>query len=440
MNVPPSFWYGFYNLVCIPLLYVGMQVARIFTPKVREGIRGRVGLFRRLAQARDALEPGRRFVVIHCASAGEFEAARPLLGALKKRLPHLKAHVTCYSPSGLKPLSRAAEVESYSYLPFDDRRSVRRFLDLLDPAAVLFIKHDVWPNMVWAAQARGLPALWVNANLHSHTRRLSFPFQGMNRAFLDRLSAILTVGDDHALRLSRLVNPGVIEVTGDSRYDRTLERMAGAASPAQHLPEAWSQGRRVIVGGSTWGPDQRILVPAFARLKSDFPDLRLLLVPHEPGEEFLTDTAAYLEAYGLTHARLTRLNGTSPDAEVLVVDKVGILAALYRSAWAAYVGGAFGHGVHSVLEPAVFHLPLFFGPKHYMSHEAGALIQRGGAWEVGSPADLEARLRLLLHDEQAWKRAAEASGGLVQNGAGATDRILDRLERLLATDRTDRQG
>jgi len=428
------FWFFLYNALVIPALFCGMEIARFCNAKVREGIRGRKGLFRRLKQAKADLEPGRRFVIIHCTSAGEFEAARPILEKLKQRLPGLKAHVTCYSPSGMRSLEKAAGVESFSYLPFDDLNSVRRFLSVMDPAAFLIVKHDIWPNMVCVAAERKIPVLWINANLHSRTKRLGFFLRGLNRSFLNQISEILTVGDDHALRLTRLVSPEKVEVVGDSRYDRTIARLSQVSdSPLDAIPQEWLRASRVIVAGSTWGPDQRVLIPAFATLKTENSTLRLILVPHEPKPRFLQDTHFYLDGYRLKHSLYSQLGGDSLDADVLIVDKVGILAALYRAAWAAYVGGAFGEGVHSVLEPAAFHLPIFFGPRYYMSHEAGALIQRGGAWSVNSPFELEEHLRRLLQDETARQAAAQASGDLVKSGVGATDRIIDHLEKALQT-------
>jgi 3-deoxy-D-manno-octulosonic-acid transferase len=432
MKTPKSIWYYLYNLVIIHAMYFGVRVAGLFNDKIRMGVRGRHRLFEALSQARASLEPGRRFVVIHCASAGEFEAARPLLTALKQRLPHLKAHVTCYSPSGMRGLSQAPEVESYSYLPFDHRRSARKFLKILNPAAVIIVKHDVWPNLVWAAAEAGLPSLWVNANLHQHTRRLWFWTKNLNSSFLNHLTAVLTVSQDHARRLEKLVDPGKIHVIGDSRYDRTLDRLTHANGEVSvNLPTTWGNGARIIIGGSTWGPDQRLLIPVFARLKQTWPDLHLILVPHEPAEDFLTDTITYLDGYGLTGARYTQLNGRIPSLDVLIVDKVGLLASLYHAAWAAYVGGAFGQGVHSVLEPAVFNLPLFFGPKHYMANEANALISAGGAWSVTSANELENHLRRLLEDDRFRQAAAKASGDFVRAGAGATGRIIDFLERAI---------
>jgi 3-deoxy-D-manno-octulosonic-acid transferase len=427
------FWFSFYNLIIIPLLFAAMEIARLFLPKVRDGIRERRGLFSSLHTAASKLEPGRRFVVIHCTSAGEFEAARPVIASIKERLPAVKVHVTCYSPSGMKLLKKAEEVESYSYLPFDDLRSARRFFQILNPAAFLIVKHDVWPNMVWAASSRNIPIFWINANLHSRTRRLKPLSRCLNRSFLREIDEILTVGDDHALRFARLVSPAQVHVIGDSRYDRTLERARMPVDGAEIKVLGEKLGAlRVIVAGSTWGADQRILIPVFAKLKNEYHDLRLILVPHEPKEEFLADTQDYLEGYGLSYSFYTKLNGEQKASDVYVVDKVGVLASLYRLAWAAYIGGAFGKGVHSVLEPAVYRLPLFFGPNYYMSHEAAGLVQRGGAWTVASAPELEERLRSLLDEARNWETAAQASGDFVRNGAGATERIVAHLERYLS--------
>ena len=427
------FWFLFYNAVVIPLIYLGMQAIRPFNAKVRQGIQEHRGLFQRLHEIKQRQKPDLRTIVIHCASAGEFEAARPVLSLLKKRVEKLHIHVTYFSPSGEKPISKAPEVDSYSYLPFDDFLSVRRFFHILKPDAFLIVKHDVWPNMVWMAAKKGIPSLWINANLHEKSRRLGLFGRGFNSSFLSQLSVIVTVGDSHSERLTRLVSPVKVLVEGDSRYDRTVDRMKQSEEESKKLlPSEWLDGKKVILGGSTWGPDQRILVPAYAALKRDFPDLYLILVPHEPNQEFLADTEYYLQGMNLRPVRYSQLDRNLPASDVLLIDKVGILATLYRSVWVAFVGGAFGDGVHSVLEPAVYGLPLFFGTRYYMSHEAQSLIQRGGAKSVTTPEKFEQHLRRYLEDEQTWKQAADESRRLVERGLGATDRIVDCVQRLLS--------
>jgi 3-deoxy-D-manno-octulosonic-acid transferase len=437
MSKSNPFWFLLYNSIAIPVLYVGAQIARLFNSKIKRGIKERKGLFRRLVEIRRSLPEEKRIIVVHCASAGELEAARPVLKAIRRHFPDLWIHVTCYSPSGIKPLSKAGETDSYGYLPFDDPISAGRFFRILDPAAFLVVKHDIWPNMIWAASRKNIPCLWINANLHEKSRRLTWIGKGFNRSFLNRLSAVLTVGDAHALRLTSLVSPLKIEVVGDSRYDRAEERLKQGEEDAEEpLKADWFEGKKVIVAGSTWGPDQRILVPTYAALKKEYSDLFLILVPHEPHEDFLSETNYYLRGYHLKPIRFSQLNGELPASDVLVIDKVGILAKLYRYAWVAYVGGAFGEGVHSVLEPAVYGLPLFFGPRYYMANEAKDLIQRGGARSVGSSDQLKEAMRLYLEDAQAHHAAARASRRVVELGLGATDRIIGHLARHLKLSET----
>jgi 3-deoxy-D-manno-octulosonic-acid transferase len=297
---------------------------------------------------------------------------------------------------------------------------------------MIFVKHDVWPNMVWAGIDAGIPVIWINANLHEKSRRLGLLGRGLSRSFLNDLTAVLTVADSHALRLTKLLSPEKIEVVGDSRYDRTADRMSQTEQTGSQLvPASWTEGKKVLLGGSTWGPDQRVLIPAYAELKKEFPELYLILVPHEPHPDFLADTDYYLYGKGLRPVRFSQLNGDLPHSDVLVVDRIGILANLYRSAWVAYVGGAFGEGVHSVLEPAVYSIPLFFGPRYYMSHEAQALLECQGAKCVSSSGELETGLRQYLEDRTAWQRTAEASRKLTQSGQGATERIVDYMQKII---------
>lgn len=432
MNFPHVFWFIIYNTIVIPLLFLGIQIVRPFNSKVRQGIQEHRGLFSQLLDIKKRQKPGIRIIFIHCASAGEFEAARPILSLLKSRCQNLHIHITYFSPSGKKPISNAPEVDSYSYLPFDNYFSVRSFFHILQPDGFLIIKHDVWPNMVWMAAKKNIPTLWINANLHEKSRRLTLIGRGFNRSFLSQLSAILTVGDSHAARLSRLVSPSKVVVLGDSRYDRTIERMKQSQQNANELlPSDWLSNKKVIIGGSTWGPDQRIIIPAYAALKREYPDLFLILVPHEPSPEFLADTEYYLQGLNLQPVRYSQLKDVFSNSDVLLVDKVGILAALYRTAWVAYVGGAFGDGVHSVLEPAVYGLPLFYGPKYYMAHEAQSLVQRGGAKSVSSSQQFGQYVRNYLDNPQNWKEAAEQSRYFAQKGLGATERIINHIQKVM---------
>ncbi|MBU1882059.1 hypothetical protein KKA08_08485 [bacterium] len=336
-------WRLAYNAAIIPSLYLSLQVARLFNKKVQAGIKEREGLFERLEEIRRQIPENHSVIVIHCASAGEFEAARPLLDAFRKKISNAWLHVTFYSPSGSKPISKAAEVDSYSYLPFDAFFAAKRFFDILNPAAFIIVKHDIWPNLIWEAQRRSIPSFWINANLHRRTRRLSWFGKGLNRSFLKALTGVLTVDDEHAIRFSELISPTNIDVLGYSRYDRTLQRMQSAREKAGSiLADGSLAGKKVIVAGSTWGPDHRIIIPAYAALKKKYPDLFLILVPHEPHESFLSETTQYLRGYGLNPIRYSQLSGGLSHVDVLVIDKIGILAVLYQYAWIAYVGGAFG--------------------------------------------------------------------------------------------------
>jgi 3-deoxy-D-manno-octulosonic-acid transferase len=225
--------------------------------------------------------------------------------------------------------------------------------------------------------------------------------------------------------------PVEIEVCGDSRFDRVVER-ARESRALDRLPAGFLDGER-IVGGSTWEPDEDLLLPAFAELWRERPDLRLLLVPHEPREPQLERLAQRLDELGLRHLRLSALDqGRVWDGEpVLIVDQVGLLAGLYASASVAWVGGGFTTGVHSVIEPAAFGLPVLFGPRHHVSQEAQDLLACGGAREISSLAEARAQVRLLLEDSAERAAIGAAATRLVESRTGTSLRLLERLLRLL---------
>jgi len=423
-------WFLVYNVAIIPFLYISLQLARLFNKKVNAGIKDRAGLFDQLKEIQKQIPENNIVIVIHCASAGEFEAARPIVKELHDKITNAWIHVTFYSPSGKKPISNAEEVDSFSYLPFDSFFAAKRFFDILKPGTFIVVKHDIWPNLIWETARRSIPSFWINANLHRRTRRLTWFGKGLNRSFLEALTGVLTVDEEHAVRFSELISPLNISVLGDSRYDRTRRRMELARENTEILiKDQLLDNRKVIVAGSTWGPDQRIVIPAYAELKKIYPELFLILVPHEPHEAFLSETTQYLRGYGLNPIRYSQLNGGLSHVDVLVIDKIGILAALYQYAWIAYVGGAFGDGVHSVLEPAVFGIPVFFGPKYYMA--AISLVRHQGGHSVESSDELRHLLESYLKNEEFYATDAGNSQKLVDRGFGATERIVNHIKQYL---------
>ncbi|MBI1967300.1 MAG: hypothetical protein HYS40_04870 [Gemmatimonadetes bacterium] len=416
----------------VRLAETAAPLAARFDPKLARGLAGRRGLTERLAAwARGHRDPRRPLVWVHAPSVGEGLQAKPVLETLRAEHPDWQLAYSFFSPSAER-LASNLPVDVTDYLPFDRPRDVALALDALRPAALVFSKLDVWPELTLAAARRGVKLGLISATVSPESSRLRWPALQWGRpayAALDRVGAISA---EDARRLERLgARPGAIEVTGDTRYDSVAERaerLDRAREPFARLAAARrgaGGGPFTIVAGSTWPPDEAVVLAAFADFLGQVPRARLILAPHEPNPDHLARIAQRVVALRLPRpVRLSQLERPDPGP-VIVVDRVGVLADLYALSDAAYVGGGYHReGLHSVLEPAVFGVPVVFGPAWRMSREAGLLLERGGA--VALPADgrhpLLAQWLVWHHDPASRRAAGEAAKHIVEEGRGAAER------------------
>lgn len=238
-----------------------------------------------------------------------------------------------------------------------------------------------------------------------------------------RLAKVAAISEADAERFGAL---GVAKrrrsVMGDARFDQVLQRAAGAGN-SPWVQRLASQQHFTVVAGSTWPADERALVAALAAARPWSPPLRLVLAPHEPTPEHLGGTEALLQAAGFSSQRLAEVADSPVTADVVLVDRVGVLGDLYALADLAYVGGGWGTaGLHSVLEPAAFGAPVLFGPRHANAREAQELVDLGGAFSAASEDDLAARIRSLRDDREARGVAGAAAAAYVESGRGAAGR------------------
>lgn len=326
-------------------------------------------------------------------------------------------------------------------------------LDALQPSALVFSKLDVWPNLVRGAHARGVPTALLSATMASGSGRQG----GFARALLhDAYAALDSVGAIDAENAKRLEQLGVskdrLQVSGDTRFDQVWAR-AQNVDRTSALLRALHSARPTLVAGSTWPADEAVLLPAWLDLKAKVPNARLIIAPHEPTAAHLNPIQSWARAHTLTikllsevspsaaddrlsnsnaaaQSTITTLNTT--DADVILIDRIGVLGDIYAVADAAFVGGAFHKaGLHSVIEPAAFGRPVVFGPSYGMSREAGLLLQHRGASSVSSAAQCTAALVSYLADAAERQRAGAAAKALVQSELGAAGRSLQLVLRLL---------
>jgi 3-deoxy-D-manno-octulosonic-acid transferase len=400
--------------------------------KLARGIRGRERVLERMeAWARRSRDPARPLVWFHAPSVGEGLQARAVMEEFRARRPDAQVVYTFFSPSA-EGLARRVPADYADYLPLDLPAGVERALDLLRPEVLAFSKTDVWPNLTRAAAERGTRLALLSATLPAGSSRLGLPARALLAASYRRLDRVAAISADDAARFAALGVPAERRtVMGDARFDQVWARAAAVDRDSDLLRPLRDDARVVIVAGSTWPADEERLVPALARLPRD--RWRLVLTPHEPTEAHLAGAEALLAKHGLRSRRLGAVSGTTPpDEEVVLVDRVGVLGDLYAVAGLAYVGGGWGTaGLHSVLEPAAFGLPVLFGPRHANAREAGELVRAGAAFSVANESELERRLRDLLANPDARATAGAAAHAYAAAGRGAAGRGAGVVEELM---------
>ena len=423
-----TFWSAFYNFLFIPLFWALLKISTLFNQKIRRGMQGRKELFKQIECDIKKLKSKRR-VWFHSSSMGEFEQAKPIITALRKKYRDINIIVTFFSPSGYDHSKHYKLADIITYIPFDTKTNARRFLDLLQPTAAVFVRYDVWPNHLWELSARGIPAFIANATMRTSSARFFPLIKNFHRLLFNNFASILTVSAKDADTFGRfgLTHP-FLQAIGETRYDQVWQRSAEAKK--KHLiPPAILKKKKVFLAGSTWPEDEEALIPGIKKILQYDSNVLVILVPHEPTIDALEDIEIKLGAKTRS-IRFSNLNDYRGE-RIIIVDSVGILMALYQYADVAYVGGSFRQGVHNVLEPAVYGIPVIYGPKHTNSQEALELVRRGGGFVVNDLQECYRTLRTLLDNEEVKKTAGNIALKLVKENIGATERFIKHLERSL---------
>jgi 3-deoxy-D-manno-octulosonic-acid transferase len=392
--------------------------------RARRGIRDRYRAWG--STQRDRSRP---LLWIHAPSVGEGLQARPVLELVRARRPDAQLAYTHFSPSALA-FARDLDVDFRDYLPFDTPGDARVALESLAPTALVFSKLDVWPVITREARARGVRLGMISATLSRGSSRRSRTASALLRDAYASLEVVGAIDDADADRLVQLgVRSNVIVITGDTRYDQVWLR-AQRVDRASPLLERLRNARVTIVAGSTWPADEAVLLPAFETLRRGAASPRLIVAPHEPTANHVGRVLDWASGAGLLAARLDEPNANSAD--VVVIDRLGVLGELYALADIAFVGGGFhAAGLHSVLEPAAFGVPVLFGPRHDNSRDAALLAQRGGGSSVSNETDLAKRARTWVTDAAARREAGDYARALVRSGLGAAERSFELVKRLL---------
>lgn len=399
----------------VGLYHAGIRIAARWNPKARAWVTGRQALWERLENKRAEL---RGCLWMHCASVGEFEQGRPVLERIKAERPELPVLLTFFSPSGYEARKDYPLATHVDYLPPDSSANGRRFIELVAPRAAVFVKYEFWYHHLHALKAKGVPTFLVSAIFREGQPFFKW-YGGAWRSMLACYTRIFTQ-DEASKDLLTGIGITNVSVSCDTRFDRVLAIVAAD----EVLPEAErfraSGKSAVLLCGSTWPADDDLIREACEAHSGLRP--RFIVAPHELSPQGLDTLRAKYPSRSNNWSDAHTLD----DPKALIVDRMGLLARLYKYADIAYVGGGFGDGIHSLLEAAAWGKPVIFGPHRHKFPEAQGLIDTGGGFEVRSAADMQAVLRE-LSDPAALEVASRAAERYVRERAGASERVARSL-------------
>ena len=394
-----------------------VMLAFPFNKKARTILRGQRNPFKILKQQ---VDKNARYVWFHAASLGEFEQGRPLMERFRREHPEYKILLTFFSPSGYEVRKNYSGADIICYLPFDTPSNVYRFLHLIRPEMAFFIKYEFWADYMWACHHYHIPFYSISSIFRPN--KIFFRWYGKTYSRVLRHVTHFFVQDEQSREL--LAKKGYtdnVTIVGDTRFDRVID----IARQAKDLPvvEQFCQNAPfVFVVGSSWSPDEDIIIPYFNK----HPEMKLILAPHVIDESHLRQIEQKLSRPAVRYTEATEENVRQSDC--LIINCFGLLSSIYRYGQVAYVGGGFGVGIHNVPEAAVYGVPVLIGPNNKNFREAQDLLRMGGCFEITGQTLFNAVVDRLSGDKQLRDTRGAVCKDYIASNAGASDTIFRTLK------------
>jgi 3-deoxy-D-manno-octulosonic-acid transferase len=404
---------------------LGLQLASPFNPKAKLWLDGRRNWQVNLKNKVEVLKL-ENAIWFHCASLGEFEQGRPVIEKIKKENPSQKIVLTFFSPSGYEIQKNYPFADLVTYLPHDTTSNSKAFLTILKPKLAIFVKYEFWLNYLFELDRKQIPAFLISTVIKKH--QSFFKWYGGNfRRALKTYKTVYTQ-DVHSIKLLRVLKVGTGVLAGDTRFDRVLQI---CSSPKQIKEiEDFAKDSFVIIAGSSWQKDEDYLIESYVQLKEKHLHLKLIIAPHEIDKKNIDRLKNLLYKNQLPF-HLFSDNPPAYTDSILVVNAIGFLSSIYQYGTVAFIGGGFTNGIHNILEPTVYGLPVLFGPNYKKFNEAFEVIDLSAGFVVNDANELTKQLSTLIEDKKVLSESSRLAKNYVLKNSGATHKIVEDLKSYL---------
>ena len=407
------------------LLYsIGIYIASfiikglaLFNSKLKQGVIGRKQTFKKLE---NTINQDDKTFWFHCASLGEYEQGLPVFEALKAKHPDFKIVLSFFSPSGYEVRKNTKIADVVVYLPLDTKTNAKRFLDLVNPDYIIFVKYEIWPNFLLEIKKRELKAILISAVFRKNQNFFKW-YGPLMKSALFGFNHIFTQ-DENSKILLNIINYQNVSISGDTRFDRVSNQLIVDNSVS--FIETFKNDKLCIVFGSTWPEDDKLYID-FINTKSN-QDIKFIIAPHNVKASYTASLKSQLELKTISYSEMDDKNIV--DSSVFIMDTIGYLSKVYSYADIAYVGGAAGStGLHNILEPAVFGIPILIGTNYDKFPEAKTLINIGGVKSISTSKTFKWTVDELINDTAFRTKQGAINRAFIQKNRGAVIQILDYI-------------
>ena len=392
-----------------------LWISQGFSKKMGLFVRGRQQTFSIL---KEKVQPADKTLWFHCASLGEFEQGLPIMEAIKKEHPAYKIVVSFFSPSGYEIKKNTPIADAVVYLPMDTMVTARKFVETIHPTAAFFVKYEFWPNYLFQLKKQGVHTVLISGVFRENQVFFKW-YGGFMRKALQRFNHIF-VQNKNSEKLLKEIGLTKVSVSGDTRFDRVSHQIEQDNNLA--FMDSFKGDTLCVVCGSTWPEDDTVLLPFI----NNNPKVKFVVAPHQMDKGKISSFEKKLKHASIRYTQLDTKSGALAEASVLIVDTIGLLTKIYSYADVAYVGGGMGNeGLHNILEPATFGVPVVIGKNYDNFPEAERLQSLAGLFSIENADECSAILKKLTTDRTFREKSGMIAGHFVNSNTGATHMVLD---------------
>jgi len=393
-----------------------ITLASVFNSKAKLFSKGRKNVFKELDYWCDM--NSKRTIWFHAASLGEFEQGRPLIEYIKEKYPHYSILLTFFSPSGYEVRKDYEYADHICYLPLDSSSNAKRFIHMVNPKMVFFIKYEFWHNYLKTLNNNNIPTFSISSIFRENQVYFKKPKNFHNNIL--RNVTHFFVQNKASETLLKQIGISSTTVTGDTRFDRVAD-ITKSAKSLEVIENFIDKNLPTVILGSSWKEDLDIIGSILSKHIADF---KLIIAPHKVDTKTLDEIDSYFSVKVLRYSNYQIC--CDGGFSVLTIDNIGLLTSIYAYGDIAYVGGAFKTGLHNVLEPATFGSPVIFGPQYEKFDEAKNLVQSGGGKSISNAEEFE-KIFLRLLDKLEREKSGQLAKEFIQKNTGATKEIIKYL-------------